>query len=433
MPETLILRNAAIPKSLLANSIGSEGAAKEGEIIIRDLEISDTVITAIAAPGVIKATNGAKIKDLRNRIVFPGFIDSHVHLDKAFTWDRAPNVRGEFWDAIDLLSKDRFNWTTEDLYRRGDFALRCAESHGTVAMRTHLDVGRDFGENSYEAMRALSERWSGRIQLETVSLCGIELYMEPIGQEIAEKSLSFPKALLGGMPQMGPNLDTELDYFFDLAAELGSGVDLHVDENGLAEAECVRRIAKTILKKDFSLPVTCGHVCSLAIQDESRAHSTIDLIKEAGVQIVSLPMCNMYLQGRREAKDYARATPRWRGVTLLHELETAGVPLACASDNVRDAFYAWGDFDMFEVLVQSIRIAHLDMKLSAATRMVTSGPADIMGLKGMGRVEEGGDARLVVFDSKSFNELLARPAQKRELIGFHSDAKETPDYEELHF
>ena len=173
MPETLILRNAAIPKSLLANSIGSEGAVDEAEIIIRDLEISDTVITAIEVPSVIKATNDVKVKDLSNRIVLPGFIDSHVHLDKAFTWDRAPNVRGEFWDAIDLLSKDRFNWTTEDLYRRGDFALRCAESHGTVAMRTHLDVGRDFGENSYEAMRALSERWSGRIQLETVSLCGI--------------------------------------------------------------------------------------------------------------------------------------------------------------------------------------------------------------------------------------------------------------------
>ena len=89
MPETLILRNAAIPKSLLANSIGSEGAAREAEILIRDLEISDTLITAIAAPGVINATDGVKVKDLSNRIVLPGFIDSHVHLDKAFTWDRA--------------------------------------------------------------------------------------------------------------------------------------------------------------------------------------------------------------------------------------------------------------------------------------------------------------------------------------------------------
>ena len=81
MPETLILRNAAIPKSLLANSIGSEGATKEAEIIIRDLEISDTVITAIEAPSVIKATNDVKVKDLSNKIVLPGFIAvSYTHL-----------------------------------------------------------------------------------------------------------------------------------------------------------------------------------------------------------------------------------------------------------------------------------------------------------------------------------------------------------------
>ena len=132
MPETLILRNAAIPKSLLANSIGSEGAAKEAEIIIRDLEISDTVITAIAAPSVIKATNGVKVKDLSNRIVLPGFIDSHVHLDKAFTWDRAPNVRGEFWDAIDLLSKD-----TGSKARAGTITT----DHGVIETPIFMPVG----------------------------------------------------------------------------------------------------------------------------------------------------------------------------------------------------------------------------------------------------------------------------------------------------
>ena len=49
--------------------------------------------------------------------------------------------------------------------------------------------------------------------------------------------------------------------------------------------------------------------------------------------------------------DRAR-TPQWRGVTALHELHAGGVPTALASDNVRDQFYAYGDFDMLDVFSQ---------------------------------------------------------------------------------
>ena len=104
---------------------------------------------------------------------------------------------------------------------------------------------------------------------------------------------------------------------------------------------------------------------------------------------------------------------------------------ACASDNVRDAFYAWGDFDMFEVMLQSVRIAHLDTKAGLACGMMTSAPAAIMGLQKFGRIAPGCDARLVAFAAKSFNELLSRPCQERELIGFHPNAGSVPSYSEL--
>ena len=53
----------------------------------------------------------------------------------------------------------------------------------------------------------------------------------------------------------------------------------------------------------------------------------------------------MYLQDRIPGR-----TPRWRGVTLVHELRAAGVPVSVASDNTRDPFYAYGDMDMVEVV-----------------------------------------------------------------------------------
>ncbi|MGZ0707515.1 cytosine deaminase [Coraliomargarita sp. W4R53] len=423
MPE-LILKNARIPRSLSPFPQG------DSILVDCDVRVTNGLIAAVDPAGAGTCGDSAEVKDLQGRIVMPGFLDAHVHLDKAFTWDRAPNVRGEFWDAIQLLSKDKENWTAEDLYRRGSFALRCAEAHGSVALRTHVDTGLDWGEVSHDAMQTLRDEWAGRIDLQTVSLCALESYMEPAGRRIAEWTLKHPSSLLGGMPQMNPDLDKQLRYFFDLAAELGVGVDLHVDENGNPEAECLRHIAEIVLEKEFPHPVTCGHVCSLAVQDSERAASTIDLVAQAGIQIISLPLCNLYLQGRPTETGH-RGTPRWRGVTLLHELHAAGVTTACASDNVRDAFYAWGDFDMFEVFTQSIRIAHLDTKPDAACGMVTSGPAKIMGLSQFGKIKPGLDGRMVAFAAKSFNELLSRPNQERELIGFHAEAGLVPSYDQL--
>jgi cytosine deaminase len=399
----------------------------DSELVACDIEVVDGVIQAVRPAST--SDTGASAIDLEGRIVFPGFVDCHTHLDKAFTWDRAPNLRGEFWDAIKLLGKDKENWTEEDLYKRGTFALRCAEAHGTVALRTHVDCGEDFGEVSHQVMARLKEEWKGRIELQTVSLCGVESYPTPHAKRIADMSLISPGSYLGGMPQMNPQLDAQLDALFHLAAERGVGVDLHVDENGNPDAECLRHVAQAVLRTKFPFSVTCGHVCSLAVQDADRAASTIDLVAEAGIRIVSLPMCNLYLQGR-PVESGLRGTPRWRGVTLLHELVAAGVTTACASDNVRDAFYAWGDFDMFEVFNESVRIAHLDTIIGAAGQMVTSAAAKLMDLDAYGAIRPGNDGRLIAFEARSINELLSRPAQKRELLGFAAQPT-VPGYAEL--
>ena len=57
-------------------------------------------------------------------------------------------------------------------------------------------------------------------------------------------------------------------------------------------------------------------------------------------------------QGVQDRDQRGERTPRWRGVTLLHELRSHAVPVAIASDNTRDQFYAYGDLDMLEVFNQ---------------------------------------------------------------------------------
>jgi predicted small integral membrane protein len=96
--------------------------------------------------------------------------------------------------------------------------------------------------------------------------------------------------------------------------------------------------------------------------------------------VISLPMGSLYLQDRRAA-DVAPRGPSWRGRTLVWDLLDSGVLVACASDSVREACFAYGDFELLGVYAQSVKLAHLDTRLwqlrgaSAAVFNRTKGPA----------------------------------------------------------
>ena len=91
----------------------------------------------------------------------------------------------------------------------------------------------------------------------------------------------------------------------------------------------------------------------------------------------------------------------------------------------------WGDFDMVEVFVQSVRLAHLDSRLSFAPSIVTTGPASIMGLPGYGQVAPGSPADMIVFDARKLYSLLARPNTPRRLIHGEGFRKaEAPHFDE---
>ena len=121
--------------------------------------------------------------------------------------------------------------------------------------------------------------------------------------------------------------------------------------------------------------ILVGHCCSLARQDDDERRRTIDAVARAGLSVVSLPMCNMFLQDRQAGR-----TPRWRGVTALHELKAAGVNVMIASDNTRDPFYPFGDLDMMEVWREGVRILHLDYPFADWAPTVRGAPAARWGL-----------------------------------------------------
>ncbi len=233
--------------------------------------------------------------------------------------------------------------------------------------------------------------------------------------------------IVGAVIFMVPDIDDILDGIFRLAAERSLDLDLHVDESLDLRDRTLRHVAEAARRNRFAGRIQCGHCCSLAVQPEDDADRTLDLVAEAGISVVSLPMCNVYLMDRE-----ADRTPRRRGVTLVREMAARGIPVSFASDNCRDPFYGYGDHDMLEVFAQAARIAHIDLPMDDWPRSVTATPMEVMGLDGSGRIGAGEPADLVLFRGRGYSELLSRPQADRTVLrGGEAIDTTPPDYREL--
>jgi len=279
----LLLHRARVPVSLLPPDFAGASTDPLEPTVLCDVSIAGERIarvTPAAARDSVPAADGTRVHDAAGTLVFPAFVDAHTHLDKAHTWFRAPNRTNTFFDALETLWRDKENWTANDVRRRADFALRCAWAHGTRIVRTHLDSAFDGAETSHVVMAELRDEWRGRIELQTVSLCGDDIFATPAGEQVADLAVRHGASALGGFLQMSTELPGRLDRLLALARERGVGIDLHVDENGRAESECLRLVAEAVLRTQFPHPVVCGHCCSLAVQPPDRQRATIALVKE---------------------------------------------------------------------------------------------------------------------------------------------------------
>ena len=422
------LKRAHVPLALLApgeRARRSLTSTEEGLALV-DMYIRDGLISAIQphsaatvepAAEADVSTDDPSIIDVRSGQVWPCFVDLHTHLDKGHIWPRTPNPDGTFWTALERARADRdCYWSEEDLYRRMDFGLKCSYVHGTAVVRTHLDSFANRAATSWRIFQQLRQDWQGKLELQAASIHPLDLYLSPQGEILADL-IAESGGLLGGVPQMSPQLEAACDRLFELAKERDLDIDLHVDESGNPNDVTLQYVSRATLKHGYEGRVVCGHCCSLAVQPPDIVRNTMSLVADAGIGVVSLPQCNLYLQDRYQMATRSHIptsasspapmqleggqTPRWRGITLLHELKQAGVSVAVASDNCRDPFHAFGDHDILEVFAWATRIAHFDMPYGDWPAAVTCAPAQLAGSEYRGTIGVGHPANLVLFRGRN--------------------------------
>ncbi|MGB3693829.1 MAG: cytosine deaminase [Spirulinaceae cyanobacterium] len=419
------LRDARIPLSLLPREIAGGTGIEEGDFCLVDLVVEKGAIAAITPTS--QTVGDLPIYNLNKGIVLPCFVDLHTHLDKGHIWARTPNPDGTFNSAVSAAQIDAEKyWQAEDVYRRMEFSLKCSYVHGTKAIRTHIDCFGKQGEISLAVFQTLQKEWQHKLILQPVSLVTLDYYQTPPGMKLADK-IAEMGGILGGVAYVNPQLKEQLDILFTLAKERSLDLDLHTDENDDPNSNCLHQVAEIALKHNFPNQIVCGHCCSLAVQNEAVVQATLDLVKKAKIGIVSLPLCNLYLQDRQQNK-----TPFWRGITSVKEINHHHIPLTFASDNCRDSFFAFGDLDVLEVFNQAVRIAQLDIPYGNSIDTVTKTAADLMKLPQLGRIKVGLPADLILFKARNYNELLARSQHDRIVLRQGKATTATlPDYEEL--
>jgi cytosine/creatinine deaminase len=412
----VLLTNARIPAALLLEGAPQEAESDRDGSALVNLLIEDGKVLEVEPAQRLEDRADGQTFDVAGRHLWPLLIDVHTHLDKGHMVDRAPDSGGTHAGARAATTADRLaHWSFEDLTRRMEFGLQTAWAHGVGAIRTHLDSHEEQAETSWKAYSDLRRQWQSRIELQAVALVPLDVYASDHAKRLADIVVASG-GLLGGVTRASggthgsglDDLDSLLDGMFTLARERDLDVDLHVDEASVGDS--LPSIARAAIRHGYEGRVTCGHCCSLALLSDAEIKERIALIADAGINIVTLPTVNMYLQDRSSGR-----TPRWRGVTPAKELRAAGVRVAVAGDNCRDTFYAYGDHDMLDTWRQGVKILHLDHPFGDAPALAASAPAGIMGIEA-GLLGAGRPADFMIMEAWTMDHVLARPQSDRTII-----------------
>jgi cytosine deaminase len=390
------------------------------DLILRNARLADDaplVDIAIAGGIIVEVSSadprsGVEEIDCGGRVVIPGLIESHLHLDKALLDREAPNLDGTLAGAIAVTGALKRAFTAESVSARARQVIEQAIINGTTMIRAHPDVDPIVGLLGVEVLIELRAKYRALVDLQIVAFPQEGIFKAPGTLSLLREALRLGADVIGGCTYNENSLaecHDHVEAVLDLAEEFGVPVDMHADfadDDSDPRYALADYIADSVSRRRLGGRVTLGHMTSLAGRPKAERQATLEHLAAAGVAVVSLPATDLHLGGRSDIENVRR------GIAPIRDLWDAGVICAYSSNNVRNAFTPYGNADMLDIGLLLAQTSHLSgpTDLERVLDMATYSAAKVVGIGDSYGIRPGCPANLVVLSSHRLADvLLDRP------------------------
>ena len=359
---------------------------------LKDVAIEDGIIKQISE----SLTGSAKeVIDAQGRVLIPGLVESHIHLDKALIADREPNKSGTLQEAINVTAKLKPTFTEEDIYARASKALEMIISHGVTTVRTHAEFDPSQGFTGFNTIMKLKEEYKDLIDMQVVAFPQEGIFKAPGTEQMMHEAMEMGADVVGGIPYNDAPANEHIDLVFEIAKKYGKDIDLHQDFADEATDTSIEYLCRKTIAEGYQGRVSVGHLTALHALPEEQLKPILELMAEAQINVMALPATDLHLGARKDAYNVRRA------VTPIRKLRDAGVNVCLATNNIRNAFTPYGNGDLVQIAMLAIPVGHLGGAddLPTVLPMITENPAKALALDYYG-LEVGKQADLVLLDTK---------------------------------
>ena len=379
MDFDLVLRNVRLPD------------AKADQPTI-DIGVKDGRIAALAPK-----LGGSAREEYKGhgRLVCSGFVDTHIHLDKACILGRCEhNTKRMPHLAMERVSAVKHTMTVEDVIERASATIEKCISHGATRMRPHCEVDPKIGMRGFEGVKALVDKYKWAIDIEICVMPQEGLTNNPGTDELMVEALKNGARVVGAAPSYDSDSAAQIHRVFELAREFDADIDMHVDSGPTAEHLDTLLVCDLAEKYKWGGRVAVGHVGKLSTMPFKDLDKVARRMADAGVAATVLTATDLYLGGRHTDHNVPR------NVLDLNFLTERGVTCSVASNNILNPFTPFGDgqllrqVNMHAIVTQRAN----DDEVKALWDMTTKTAAKLMRKDDYG-IAVGGPADLVVLDA----------------------------------
>jgi cytosine deaminase len=363
-----------------------------------DVAIADGRIVGVGAD----LGPAREVAEVAGRVVTPGLVEAHIHLDKALLGGRVRSAAGTLDEAIRLTGEAKRRFTVDDIRARARRALEMAVAAGTTTLRTHVEVDPIVGLMGMEAVLPLREEFAPAVDLQICAFAQEGIVHAPGTEALLRRALAMGAEVIGGCPYNDSDARKHIDIVFELAAEFGIAADFHADFFDEPEHLHIVEIAEQTIRRGWQGKVAVGHLTELAALPPAEQDRIIAGIVEARIGVISLPTTDLYLMGRRDTHNVRRS------LTPIRRLLAAGVPVALSTNNVQNPFTPVGTADLAHIAYVAAVAAHMGSPgdLRALLDGITRHPAAILRVPDHG-LAAGCRADLVVWQCHEVEEIVA--------------------------